>query len=257
MSLEPDFGKTAGDYAKFRAGFPPALFERLASMGVGLPGHRVLDLGTGTGTLARGFARRGATVTGLDKSDALLEQAKHLDRDARVSVTYRVATAEDTGLPADSFDVVTAGQCWHWFDRHAAASEARRLLVPNGRLVIAHFDWIPIPGNVAYATEKLIEHHNPDWKFGGGIGVHPAWFRDVAIAGFADLESFSFDEETPYSHEAWRGRIRASAGIAASMPPDKVAKFDHELRDMLAEHFPQDPFTVLHRIFALICRNPE
>jgi SAM-dependent methyltransferase len=155
-------------------------------------------------------------------------------------------------LDAASFDLVTAGQCWHWFDRPRAAAEARRVLKPGGRLVIAHFDWIPLPGNVADATEKLIEKHNPKWQLGGGRGIHPLWARDLAIAGFMNIETFSFDVDTIYTHEAWRGRIRASAGVGASLAPGAVAAFDGELRAMLTERFPDDPIRVLHRVFAAI-----
>jgi ubiquinone/menaquinone biosynthesis C-methylase UbiE len=52
-------------------------------------------------------------VIGIDPAPALLEKARELDRAAGVEVTYRVATAEDTGLPGASYDLVTAGQCWH------------------------------------------------------------------------------------------------------------------------------------------------
>ena len=58
-----DFGKTAADYGAHRAGFPDALYDRLAAFGVGESGQRLLDLGTGTGTLGRGFARAGCRVT--------------------------------------------------------------------------------------------------------------------------------------------------------------------------------------------------
>lgn len=250
--LRADFGKTASDYGRHRAGFPDEFFDRLSATGILRAGMRALDLGTGTGTLARGLALRGCEVVGLDRAAPLMEQAAELDRNAGVVVRYLNAAAEDTGLPAASFDLVTAGQCWHWFDRPRAAAEASRVLKPGGRLVIAHFDWIPLPGNVAEATEMLIEKHNPKWKLGGGLGIHPLWARDIAIAGFRNIETFSFDVDTIYTHEAWRGRIRASAGVGASLTPDAVAAFDAELRTILSERFPDDPMRVLHRVFAAI-----
>jgi len=254
--MRVDFGKTAVDYGTHRAGFPAALFERLAEHGIGRPGQRIVDLGTGTGSLARGFARQGALVTGLDIAPEMLAQAANLDEAAGVNVTYLQAPAEDTGLPATSFDVVTAGQCWHWFDAAAVGREARRLLVPGGRLAIAHFDWIPLPANVVAASETLIERHNPAWKMGGGNGMHGYEVTDVALAGFVDLEVFGFDHPVRYSHEAWRGRIRASAGVAGSLPPEAVAAFDAEHAAVLARDFPEDPLNVPHRVFAVIGRNP-
>lgn len=251
LGTKIDFGKTAGDYAKHRAGFPEEFFERLATMGVIRSGMKALDLGTGTGTVARGLAARGLEVTGLDKSTALMEQAKLLDTEAGVAVRYVERNAEATGFPGHAFDIVTAGQCWHWFKRDEAAKEVRRILKPGGSLVIAHFDWIPIPGNVADATENLIRAYNDVWNLWGGTGMYPPWMRDLGTSGFRQIESFTFDTDTPYSHEAWRGRVRASAGIGASMAPDRVAKFDAELAAILAEKFPE-PMTVLHRIFAAI-----
>lgn len=257
MGTRIDFGKTAGDYARYRAGFPEAFFERLATMDVIRAGMKALDLGTGTGTVARGMAARGLEVTGLDKSTALMEQAKLLDTEAGVAVRYVEGTAEATGFPGHTFDIVTAGQCWHWFKRAEAAKEVRRILKPGGRLVIAHFDWIVLPGNVADATEHLIRSYNDAWNLSGGTGMYPPWLRDMGAAGFRQIESFTFDMDAPYSHEAWRGRIRASAGIgASSMTPEKVAAFDAELAAILARSFPE-PMTVLHRIFAAIGVSPE
>ena len=254
--MQVDFGRTAADYARHRAGFPEVLFEALAARGVGLAGQAILDLGTGTGSLARGFARRGAMVTGLDIAAELLAEARRLAGDEGLAVDFRSGRAEATGLPAAGFDVVAAGQCWHWFDRPAAAAEARRLLKSGGRLVICHFDWIPLPGNVVAATEALIERHNPDWRLGGGSGLYPAWLADAAAAGFADIETFSRDLAVPYGHGAWRGRIRASAGVGGSLPPAAVAAFDEDLAALLAEAFPDDPLQVPHRVWAVLAVRP-
>lgn len=251
-----DFGKTAKDYSQHRAGFPDTFFDRVLKDGYVKSGQRLLDLGTGTGTVARGFALRGCEVTGPDPSAELIAEAELLDAGQGVSIRYVRAKAEATGLPSASFDVVIAGQCWHWFDRPRAAAEVRRLLKPGGRLMICHFDWIPLPGNVAAATEALILEHNPNWKGGGGNGVYPRWLTDIGIAGFHYIETFSFDSDAIYSHEAWRGRIRASAGIAASLPPDAVARFDAELQALLASKFPQHLLRVHHLVWAATAISP-
>jgi hypothetical protein len=125
-----------------------------------------------------------------------------------------------------------------------------------GALAICHFDWIPLPGNVVAATEALILAHNPDWPFSGGTGIYPAWALDVAEAGFEAIETFSFDVDVAYTHEAWRGRIRASAGVAASLPADAVVGFDDELARLLERDFPTDPLAVPHRAWALVARVP-
>jgi SAM-dependent methyltransferase len=256
--VDVDYGRAATDYGRHRTGFPDAFFERLLAFGIGERSQRILDLGTGTGALARGFASRGCVVTGIDVAEPMLEQARHLDRQAGVSVEYTVARAEATGLPDDSFDVATAGQCWHWFDRPRAAAEARRVLVPGGRLLIAHFDPVSLPGNVVEATMDLIRRHNPESEMNyRESGIYPAWLRDVAIAGFRDMETFSFDASVPHTHERWRGRIRASAWIGASLSIDGVQRFDRELARLLRNRYPEEPIEVLHRVFAIVCSAPR
>ena len=107
-------------------------------------------------------------MTDLDPSDNLIAEARRLDGVAGVKIDYVTATAEDTGLPAVVFDVVTAGQCRHWFDGPRAAAEARRLLTPDGAPVMAHFDWLPLTGNIVVATAR----HNPQWQMGGWHSIH-------------------------------------------------------------------------------------
>jgi len=151
---------------------------------------------------------------------------------------------------------VSAGQCWHWFDRTAAAAEVARILQPAGKVVIAHFDWLPLKGNMVAATEALIKEYNPAWHLDGGTGLYPEWLRDLGEAGFRDIETFSYDMAVPYTHEAWRGRIRASAGVGATLPPAVVQAFDEALAATLAALHPAPMMQIPHRVWAVVASSP-
>ncbi len=249
-----DFGKTATDYATFRAGLPDRFYDELEAHGVRIDGGHAVDLGTGTGDVARNLALRGARVVGVDPSAAMAEQARALDEQAGASARYVQATAEETGLAAGEADLVVSASSWWWFDRPRAAAEAKRLLKAGGRLVICSLDWVPLPGNIPGVTEALIVAANPEWTLGGGDGRHRDWLDELSAAGFGECSSFEFDVAVPYTHEAWRGRIRASAGVAATLSEAEVARFDESLAAVLAERFPENPMAVPHRVYAALGR---
>jgi SAM-dependent methyltransferase len=253
VDCSPDFSRTAADYARYRAGFPPELIDRLAARGIAWPGARVVDLGTGTGSLARLLAQHGCEVTGVDIAAPLLEQARRLDREAGVRIAYVEAPAEATGLPSGVFDVVSAGQCWHWFDRPVAAREVARLLVTLGSVVLAHFDWLPDKGNVVEAMEELILRYTRTWPFADRAELYPQWLVDLQTAGFTGIETFSFDVMEPYSHEAWVGRARAPR-FAGTLDSEDVGVFSQELAALLRARFPQDVLSIPHRVWAVIAR---
>ncbi len=257
MSGEVDFGRAAKDYARHRQGFPESFFTRLRErFGVGVAGQRVLDVGTGTGQLARGLASGGARVTGLDRSRELLEAGEPLDREAGVEVARVCAPAEATGLADASFDVVAAAQCFHWFDLARAGAEFVRLLVPGGRVVVAQLDWLPRPASVPELSEELILRVNPTWTLGGGDGLPTHFVGALEEAGFTELETFSYDVDLEYTQAAWRGRIRASAGVAAGpLTAGEVDRFDEEHARLLAERF-RDPLRVPHRVFCVVGVRP-
>ncbi len=251
-----DFGLTAKDYRTYRAGYPHELYKRLKKHGIGMKGQSILDIGTGTGYLARNFAKEGANVTGVDISEELLEEAKKIDQENNINIQYFHAKAENLPFSSSQFDVVTAGQCWHWFDGEKVLEEVRRVLDKRGKLVIVHSDWIPLDNNIVAQTEELILSYNPSWKGSGGTGVYPEWLTQVAKGGYTDIETFTFDHSITYNHEQWRGRIRASAGVGASLSQEKITKFDHQLKKLLQSNYPSI-IDVPHRVFCLICKSNE
>lgn len=244
-----DFGRAADDYARYRPGFPDDFFDRLGRLGWIRHGMRALDLGTGTGSLALGFAARGLRATGLDIAPDLLDAARRAAADRGLEAEFLEGAAEATGLAGGSYDLVSAGSCWWWFDSDLAAGEAARLLAAGGRLLICNFSYLALPGNVCTRTEALVLDHNPGWSKAGWRGIHPEQVRALDEAGFRDVESFSYTVDVPFSHEAWRGRMRTCNGVGPSLDPAQVEQFDHELASLLAAEFPGE-LSIPHRVFA-------
>jgi len=82
-----DFSRTALDYATHRAGFPDLLFDRLGALGLRIMNAQVLDLGTGTGALARGFARPGARSASTRRNRCWNRRAVSIERRDSQSTT--------------------------------------------------------------------------------------------------------------------------------------------------------------------------
>ncbi|HEY4940463.1 MAG TPA: methyltransferase domain-containing protein [Rhizomicrobium sp.] len=227
--------------------------EKLLALGVGTPGQRILDVGTGTGLFALEFASAGCLVTGLDPSDALLEKARTAARRDGLNAQFVSGRAEATGLAESSFDVVTAATCWHWFDKREAAGEAMRVLKPGGKLVIAVLEWHFLPGNVPTGTLELIRRLAPATsRPNPSTFRYPDWTNELISAGFNQWEFFGYIAPLFYTHEGWRGRVRASQGVGPVMAPEVLRQFDDEMMEMLRRTCPTEPMPVEHRISALV-----
>ena len=168
-----EWGRTSVDYAQHRPNYPAEFFARLADRDIGVPGQRILDLGTGVGFLAQQFAIQGASVVGIDIDAGQIAIVQQRAAEANVHVDFRVAPAENTGLDAISFDVISASQCWLYFDQPRTCREVIRLLRLAGRLMTCHFCWLPFLDDTARRTEELVLKYNPSWTGAGYDGVVP------------------------------------------------------------------------------------
>ncbi|WP_306533747.1 class I SAM-dependent methyltransferase [Geobacter sp.] len=114
------FSEKSDAYRSYRPGYPPELFAWLA----GLPAQRdaALDCGCGTGQASVALAEHFARVYAVDPSAGQVGSAMPHER-----VEYRVAPAEETGLPDTSVDLVIAAQALHWFDFDRFYPEVRRV----------------------------------------------------------------------------------------------------------------------------------
>ena len=157
MTFADHFSGDSANYARFRPRYPDALFDFLA--GEAPAREEAWDVGTGTGQAAVGLARRFEHVTATDSSMSQIEMAT---ADPRVS--YRVASAESSGLEDASMDLVSAAQALHWFDRPRFWAEARRILRPNGVIAI----WTYVLVEISPEIDAVVR------RFYSGI-VGPFW----------------------------------------------------------------------------------
>ena len=253
-----DFGRHSDDYAAHRPGLPPSGYQRIEAM-TGIGGSRSLDLATGPGTIALELAALGSSVVGVDISAGQIAAARRVakERNLQDQVRFRIASAEHTGLDANAFDLVTAGQCWHWFDRRAAMVEIQRVLRPGGVLAIAHYSYLAEHSPVARDTEALILKLNPSWTMAGSTGAFPEQIDAVIHGGFNRVEQFCYHHDEEFSHVGWRGRMRTCNGVGSGgLSPSEVLRFDDALSRLLSTKYP-DPMVVQHRVWCVVARKPS
>jgi len=125
------FSDRVENYVRFRPGYPPQVLDLLRAECSFSPNHVVADIASGTGLFTRMLLENGNHVFAVEPNSEMREAGNHLL--ARFEKLTSVAgTAEDTTLPPESVDFVTAAQAAHWFDRARARQEFSRILKPGG-----------------------------------------------------------------------------------------------------------------------------
>ena len=248
-----DWGRASSDYAKYRDIYPPEFFGRIAERGLCVTGQKVLDLGTGTGVVPRNMYHYGAEWTGADISENQIAQAKILAEREGKKIEFIVSAAEDIDFPDGTFDVITACQCFFYFNYEVVVPKLARLLRKGGRLVILFMAWIPAEDRIAKASEELVLKYNPEWS-GGGYVRTPVFVPEVAEKYFDTEESDGYDLMVPFTRDSWNGRMKACRGVGASMAPETIVKWENEHMKMLAENAPES-FEILHRAAYAILRK--
>lgn len=129
------FTGKADIYAKYRPSYPDALLDYLITAG-GLPeSAHVADIGAGTGKLSERLLAGSLRVTAVEPNDDMRGEAEKW-LGARNGYQSVSGTAEHTGLPDGTVDLVTVAQAFHWFDPIAFKAECRRILKPGAQVAL-------------------------------------------------------------------------------------------------------------------------
>ncbi len=249
-----DWGKTSEDYAKFRDIYPPAFYAKLISLGLYEKNTSVLDIGTGTAVLPRALYNTGVHFTGTDLSAEQIEQAKRICSENGMAIDLRVGGAEQQLFPDNSFDAVTACQCYWYFDHAKAAETLYAQLKPQGRLAFIVMNWLPFEDDIAAASEEMVLKYNPTWN-GCGFTRSLIEAPQEYLSHFTVERQEQLDLRVPFTRESWHGRMKACRGVGASLDAEALAAFDKEHYEML-QRFPES-FEILHYAAITILRSDK
>lgn len=244
-----DWGLASTDYAKYRDIYPDEFYRRITELGCCIKSQKVLDLGTGTGVLPRNMSQYGAEFVGTDISENQIRYAKLLSEQAGLSIDYLCAAAEDLDFPDASFDVVTACQCFMYFDKAVLLPKIHRFLKENGHFLILFMAWLPYESEIARESEKLVLKYNPEWT-GGGMKRYELKTPDWSREWFTVDHAITYDIPVVFTRESWHGRIRACRGIgASSLSEAEIAAWEKEHLAYLAQ-LPES-FSIPHYVTML------
>ncbi|GHB46974.1 hypothetical protein GCM10007094_40450 [Pseudovibrio japonicus] len=196
----------------------------------------LLDVGCGTGILTRQLQQLSpqSKLTGCDINEDMLSEAKAKDTSGAIS--WHQSSAEKLPFKDAAFHMITVGQAAQWFDRSKFYKEARRVLRPNGYLVIIENNRLLEGSAFIDAYETLIETHNSTYfrnyrQFNYAHEMKKAGFAETNLQRFPWSRSMSRDDfiEMAKSSSKVQAAIKASNGY-----------FLTELNKILQDHWSAD-----------------
>ena len=192
-------------YAKARPKYSLALFDYLKNT-LHIPQDSVFaDVGSGTGIFTEQLLNEGYRVYAVEPNYDMRKKAEEKLKDNK-NFTSVVGCEKDMNLPSNSVEYITAAQAFHWFDSAAFKKECKRVLKPNGKVVIVYnFRINDVECTKALST--LHHKYNPDFH-GFSNGVTDKTFIDF-FDGKCDI--FRSDNSLSYDREAYVNRVLSSS----------------------------------------------
>lgn len=207
--------------------YPPSTFTMLVSLMRG-QSNRVLDVGCGTGFIARNLANLVGQVDALDISKTMIDEAQKLPGGDRKNLNWIVAKAEDP-LPNPPYSLITAGESLHWMDWEVVMPAFAAALETDGLLAVLYSTLLPVPWDDQLL--EIIKMYSTVTDFQALDLIAQLEQRQLfQVVGRKKVEPYVFRQQLEDYIESFHGRASFSRDRMAS---ENATRFDKAISELV------------------------
>jgi SAM-dependent methyltransferase len=220
------------DAYRYRPPYPQKVFDILAGLITGEP-RTVLDVGTGSGDIARNCVAFAERVDAVDFSQNMLEKGQQLPKGNDPRLHWIYGKVEETPLAAP-YALITAGSSIHWMDWPRAFPRFRSVLAPDGSLALVYRRTLPMPWD-----DELKSIHG---QFTTRRGLRSATVtEELERRSFFHRKGKKETAPVPFLQsldDFIEGLHSRSSYAREFMGPQKATEFDQQVRALLLQTHP-------------------
>ncbi|TCC07553.1 class I SAM-dependent methyltransferase [Kribbella soli] len=206
--MAESFGADAALYDRARPRYPGALIEAIVAKA---PGKDFLDVGCGTGIVARQLQEAGRRVLGVEVDERMAAYARSTGVDVEVS------PFETWDAAGRTFDALVAGMTWHWIDPAVGVAKAADVLRPGGTFAVFWYVLQP-PADLGAAFAAVQRDVLPDNPAAARAAASPLGAyehfldrtADSLTDAFTDVSRATFPWSRTYTRDEWLDQLRTS-----------------------------------------------
>ncbi|HEX8368588.1 MAG TPA: class I SAM-dependent methyltransferase [Pyrinomonadaceae bacterium] len=235
------FSNRVVNYVKYRPTYPPEVLRFFQNELNLQPDSVIADVGSGTGISTKIFLENGNTVYGVEPNAAMRAAAEDF---LKGFPNFRSVdgTSENTTLPAQSIDFVTAAQAFHWFDAEKARKEFKRISKPAAHVVLIWNERQIDTNEFLREYEKFLLQFGTDYAKVRHDYLPKEKLGDFFPNGF---QRAAFKNSQIFDFEGLKGRVLSSS----YMPSESDARYEEmtkSLHRIFTKHQENDRIAVLY-----------
>jgi trans-aconitate methyltransferase len=238
------------DAYSYRPPYPQEVFTLLADLVLDRPGT-VLDVGSGSGDIARPLVELVERVDAVDFSQGMIAKGKQLPNGAHPQLHWIYGKVEEVPL-TPPYALITAGSSIHWPAWEIAFPRFQHMLTPHGSLALIYRRTLPMPWETE--IKKILEQFSDRLDHRGSNAI-----KELEARGFFQKQGETTTKPIPFvqSLDDYIEGLHSRSGFSRErMGQEKAADLDRQVKTLLQQYH-QDGILPLQVVASITWGQPE